>query len=237
MEEQLRDPKEELSYIRSILERTVDDMRGAAPFFMRLGVVWLIYGILSAALRLGMVMASAALMMPLSYVNAAAGWAFFIFLAADYFLDRRKRRQGSLGAPARKLLDMWGACIVVFLCLCVVLSVLPVIAIRGPAGFDAASTNVLGYLCAVSRSCLIFLLPVLPLLLTALFLEDRRMLRAGIGLSVLAAALLAAHILLLAGSGAGAGALWVWGFTAAACLLDIAPGLMLLMLAASLERS
>ena len=236
MEEQIRDPREELSYIRSILERTVSDMRGAAPFFARLGVVWLVYGILSAALRLGMLMASASLIMPLSYVNAAAGWAFFIFLAADYFLARRRLGQSELGAPALKLLDMWGACIVVFLCLCVILSALPVFAVRG-AGFSAVSVNDLGCFCAVSRSCLLFLLPVLPLLLTALFLENRRMLRAGIALSVLAAALLGAHILLLAGSGAEAGLGWIWGFFAAACLLDIAPGVMLLMLAASLERS
>ena len=235
MEEQIRDPKEELSYIRSILERTVDDMRGVAPFFARLGIVWLVYGILSAALRLGVALASSALQMPLSYVNAAAGWAFFIFLAADYILARR-RQKGDLGAPALKLLDMWGACIVVFLGLCVILSALPVLAVRG-AVFSAASVNDLGCFCAVSRSCLIFLLPVLPLLLTALFLENRRMLRAGIALSVLAAALLGAHILLLAGSGAEAGLGWIWGFFAAACLLDIAPGVMLLMLAASLERS
>ena len=41
---------------------------------------------------------------------------------------------------------------------------------------------------AICRSCLIFLLPLLPLLVTALFLENRRILWAGIALAVLSAA-------------------------------------------------
>ena len=100
--------------------------------------------------------------------------------------------------------------------------------------------NSIGYTIAICRSCLIFLLPLLPLLITAVFLEDRRILWAGVVLSLLAAAILGSHIVLLWGSGLSeleVSPALVSGWNAAACVLDIIPGVLLLLFGRSLKRS
>lgn len=238
MEERIRDPKEDISYIRSILEKTVDDMKSVAPYFTRFGVVWLIYGILCAMLRTGATIGSLALQVPLSNVSAISGWAFYVVLAVGFFEIRRSQKRQGLDNLAMKLVDMWGVCILVFLFLCIVLAIVPVFAIHRLA-LSQDAMNSIGYTMSICRSCLIFLLPLLPLLITAVYLENRRMLWMGIVLAVLAAAFLSSHIVLLWGSGSSGlevSAAWIAGWNLAACLLDIVPGVMLLLFARSLKR-
>ena len=238
MHEDIRDPREDISYIKNILARTADGMKSVAPWFARLGIVWLIYGILSAALRLAGVLGSLMLQVPLSNVGAVSGWAFYVFLAVGFFKVRRNLKQNGLDSLALKLVDMWGVCILVFLFLCVILVVIPIFAIRGMA-MSQEAMNSIGYTLSICRSFLIFLLPLLPLLITAVFLENRRMLWMGIGLVILAAAFLGSHIILLWGSGLSGievSAAWIAGWNLAACLLDILPGVMLLLFARDLKR-
>lgn len=239
MDEQIRDPREDISYIRSILERAADGMKAAAPWFTRFGVLWLVYGVLCAALRIAMsASASLTAAASLSMASTALGWLFYIVLAVGFFAARRKQKRSGLDTLALKLVDMWGACILVFLFLCVVTVIVSILGIRALA-LSQEAMNSVGNTLSVCRSFLIFLLPLLPLLVTALFLENRRMLWAGIVLAVLAAAFLGSHILLLWGSG-GAGLAvspaWIGGWTAAACVLDIFPGVMLLLFARDLKR-
>ena len=238
MNEQLRDPREDISYIRSILEKAADGMKTVAPWFTRFGVLWLVYGVLCAALQIVMTNVSLTAAASLSIANGALGWLFYIVLAVGFFAARRKQKRSGLDTLALKLVDMWGACILVFLFLSVVLVIVSVLAIRWLGlGLEAAAS--ISYTLSACRSFLIFLLPLLPLLVTALFLENRRMLWAGIVLAVLAAAFLGSHIVLLWGSGLSGlevSPAWVGGWNAAACVLDIIPGVMLLLFARSLKR-
>ena len=237
MEESIRNPKEDISYIRSILEKAADSMKSVAPWFTGFGIVWLVYGLLCAVLRIFQNLAAPAAQVPLANVGAVIGWVFYIVLAAGIFRVRRKQKQNGLDGLAMKLMDMWGACILVFLFLCVVLVIVPILAVRGLA-LSMEAMNSIGFTLSVCRSFLIFLLPLLPLLITSLFLEDRRMLWAGIVLTVLAAAILSSHIILLWGSalsGLDVSAAWITGWNIAACLVDILPGVMLLLFARSLK--
>ena len=238
MNEQLRDPREDISYIRSILEKAADGMKTVAPWFTRFGVLWLVYGILCAALQIVMTNVSLSAAASLSIANGALGWLFYIVLAVGFFAARRKQKQNGLDTLALKLVDMWGACILLFLFLAIVLMIVPVAAVRVLA-LPMDTINSIALTVSVCRSCLLFLLPLLPLLVTALFLENRRMLWAGIVLAVLAAAFLGSHIVLLWGSGLSGlevSPAWVGGWNAAACLLDIIPGVMLLLFARDLKR-
>ena len=238
MEEHIRDPKEDISYIRSILEKAADGMKTAAPWFARFGAVWLVYGLLCAALRVSQAFVSPAAQAPLANVGAVLGWIFYFVLAAGFFTFRRKQKQDGLNTLAMKLVDMWGVCILVFLFLCVAIVIISGFAIGGLA-LSREAMNSVGYTLSVCRGFLIFLLPLLPLLITALFLGDRQMLWAGIVLTVLAAAILGSHIILLWGSGLSGlevSSAWVTGWNAAGCLLDIVPGCMLLLFARNLKR-
>ena len=44
MDENRRDPRENISLIRQILERATDGMKTVAPWFTGFGLVWLIFG-------------------------------------------------------------------------------------------------------------------------------------------------------------------------------------------------
>ena len=239
MNETAWDPREDISLIRSILEKTTAGMKTVAPWFTGFGLIWLVYGLLCAALRVfqGLVSPSAA--MPLANAAAAAGWVFYIVLAVGFFVVRRKQKQNGLGDLALKLVDMWGACILVFLFLSVALVVISILAVRALALTWETARSV-QYTLSVCRSFLIFLLPLLPLLITARFLENRRMLWVGIVLTVLAAAILGNHIILLWGSALSdieVSPAQVTGWNAAACLLDILPGVMLLIFGRQLKRA
>jgi hypothetical protein len=237
MEEHTRDPKEDISYIRSILEKTTAGMKTVAPWFTGFGILWLVYGLLCAVLRLSQGLVSPAAQILMANAGAILSWVFYIALAAGFFVVRRKQKQNELGSPALKLLDMWGACILVFLFLSVFLVFVSILAVRGLALTQEANRSV-QYTLSIARSFLIFLLPLLPLLITALFLEDRRMLWAGIVLTLLAAAFLGSHIVLLWGSAQSDFAVspaQVTGWNAAACLLDVLPGVMLLLFGRQLK--
>lgn len=239
MEEDIRSAREDISLIKRMLEKTTAGMKTAAPYFIVFGGIWLLYGLLSAVLRISQGLVAPAAVPVLANIGAVLGWVFYIVLAAGFFRTRRKLKQNGLNTPAQKLVDMWGACILVFLFLSVSLVIISILAVRGLALTQEASTSI-QYTLSVCRSFLIFLLPLLPLLITACFLENRRMLWAGIALTLLAAAILGSHIVLLWGggtSGLEVSAAWVSGWNAATCLLDILPGVMLLLFGRQLKRA
>ena len=239
MDEQLRDPREEISYIKSILEKTADGMKAVAPWFIRFGIIWLVYGILQAAQRLLTPSLPFAAVQKLSLVLSLIGWVFYIALAAGYIVGRRKLAEQGCNTLGLKLMDIWGLCILLFLFLTVILTVV----LTGMAArffsFSAELTNRFQTTLSVCHSFLIFVLPLLPLLITAIFLDNRRMLWTGIVLTVLAAVILSIHVFLVVGSGQAdisVSTAMMNAYTVVVCLLDIAPGLMLLYFGQALKR-
>ena len=237
MEENIRDPREDISYIKNILAKTADGMKSIAPYFSRFGWIWLVFGLFSAVHRLVMNVVSESAAVIISQTDTVIAWLFYLALAAGFLVVRRKQKRRGLDTLALKLIDMWGTCIYVFLALTVCLTaVLPAIAVRAlPLPFDAAVELTMN--CALCQSCLIFLLPLLPLLITAIFLENRRMMWAGIVLACFAAVVLGCHILLVYGAGIAVSITWIHIWTAATCLLDIVPGVMLLLFGRALKRT
>ena len=236
MKEQLCDPREDISYIKSILEKASDGMKTVAPWFTWFGILWLVYGLWSVTERLVIKAGSASATIRISQAGAVVGWLFYIALAVGFLFVRRKQRQNGLDTMALKLVDIWGACIFLFLALTVCMNVLiPFLAIR-VLSYPAEAASHLSICCFHCQSCLIFLLPLLPLIITAIFLENRRMLWAGIVLAALAAIVLGLNILLIWSGDINVYRAWVRISTAAECLLDILPGVMLLLFARDLKR-
>ena len=235
MQEHTRDPKEDISYIRSILEKTTAGMKTVAPWFIRFGVLWLVYGLLCAVLRLSQGLVSPAAQIRMANAGAILSWVFYIALAVGFFAARRRLAARGLDTLALKLLDMWGVCILLFLVLCVGLSVIPTLSVR-LLGLGIEQTGAMNVAGAMVRSHLFFLLPIAPLLMTALFLENRRMLFMGAALAVLGALFCGCNMLLMYAGGVAVSRGWVLGSTLAACLLDIVPGVMLLLFGRQLKR-
>ena len=235
MDDSKRDPREDISLIRQMLERTVDGLQTVAPWVTGLGVVWLIYGALSAIQRLVARRASLSLAIQLSRAGAIAGYLFCLILAVGFLVCRRKSAQLDSDSLARKLIDMWGVCIFLFSGMTILLNpVIQIFSIR--LGFSTEAAASLNKACALCRSFLLLLLPVTPILITAGFLNNFRMRMAGIILAVLTASVLCSHALLLFGEGAGVKAEWQFLWLGAVCLLDLAPGTILLVFGRQLKR-
>jgi hypothetical protein len=235
MEEYKRDPKEDISLIRQMLEQTMDGMKAVEPWFTGFGIVWLIFKGFSALQRLAAFRASVNTAGRLSYIGNAAGMLFCFILAAGFIACRSRMGKLGMNSLSRKLVDIWGICIFLYLVMTMVLSpVIPVIAIR--LGYDAAAASYLFRACSLGGSFLYLLMPLIPLLITADFLNDGRMIFIGITLVVLAAAVLCGNAILLFGDGiltGAAGKYYFW--SGAACLLELAPGIMLLLFGRQLK--
>ena len=124
MDEQLRDPREEISYIKSILEKTADGMKAVAPWFIRFGIIWLVYGILKATQQLLSPSLPLPVVQGIAQLFAVIGWVFYIALAVSFFRGRRKLAKQGCNTLGLKLMDIWGLCILLFLFLMVVLTVI-----------------------------------------------------------------------------------------------------------------
>jgi hypothetical protein len=239
MDEQLRDPREEISYIKSILEKTADGMKAVAPWFIRFGIIWLVYGILKATQQLLSPSLPLPVVQGIAQLFAVIGWVFYIALAVSFFRGRRKLAKQGCNTLGLKLMDIWGLCILLFLFLMVVLTVI----LSGLAArffsFSQELTNRFQTTLSACQSFLIFLLPLLPLLITAILLEKQRMLWTGIILTALAAVILSCHVFLVLASGfteIPVTNTMITAYTIVMCLLDIAPGLMLLYFGQALKR-
>nr|MBQ4453214.1 hypothetical protein [Clostridia bacterium] len=239
MDEQLRDPREELSYIRSILEKTADGLKAAAPWFIRFGILWLVYGILHTAQRILSPALSLSVVQAIAHVFSIISWLFYISLAVGFFTERRRLTEQGCNALCLKLIDIWGLCILAFLFLTVVLTVILSVLAARFFSFSDELTNRFYTTLTICRTFLIFILPLLPLLITAIILDNRRMLWTGIVLSAMAAVILSIHVFLVLGSGfteIPVTNAMVTAYTFVICLLDIAPGLMLLYFGYALKR-
>lgn len=182
MDERLSSAREDLSLIRSMLAQTMTGLRGLAGFFTAYGWIWLGYGTAVTAMNA----VSSALHVPgtteswrLSYHIMILGGplllALYAALGVTFFRWRRLAKREGLNALARKLLDVWGVCLGVFVCVSlfsdVVVSLMNYVFVT--------DTSVISGGLYVSR-VLWCLFPTLPLLLTAAFAENKGMLALGL---------------------------------------------------------
>ena len=155
MNEEWTSAREDLSIIKAMLAQTMTGLRELAGFFTAYG--WNRLGYYTQLLRGPLLLC----------LYGGLGLAFFRWRS-------RARREG-LNAVARKLLDVWGVCLAVFVCVSLFSD--GVVVLRRYV--FVTDTSVIPGDVYVSR-VLRFLFPVLPLLLTAAFAENRGMLMLGL---------------------------------------------------------
>ena len=235
MDKSKRDPREDIYLIRQVLERTMDGMKIIAPWFTGFGLVWLIYGAFCALQRLVILRVPLSVARQLSFAGAIVGLLSCCALILGFLICRSRMTHLGLDSLAWKLVDIWGVCIVIFLIMTMLLSpVIQLVSVR-VLGFSSEHAASLNKACALCRSFLFILLPVVPLLITAEFLDNQRMFWAGIILAVLGAAVLCCHAFMLFADGIALGNGWQYFWFGAACILDLAPGVMLLFFGRQLK--
>ena len=182
MNEELTSAREDLSLIRSMLAQTMTGLRELAGFFTTYGWIWLGYG---AAITAMNAITSALYVTGtpeyrLGYFTQLLGGPLLLLclyggMGLTFFRWRRRARREGLNAVARKLLDVWGVCLGVFVCVSLFSDV--VVALMNYV--FVTDTSVISGGVYVSR-VLWCLFPVLPLLLTAAFAENKGMLILGL---------------------------------------------------------
>ncbi len=178
MDERLSSAREDLSLIRAMLAQTMTGLRELAGFFTAYGWIWLGYGVAIAvmnAITSALYVTGTPEYLVAGHYGGPLLLALYAALGVTFFRWRRRARREGLNALARKLLDVWGVCLGVFVCVSFFSDV--VVALRSYV-FRMPATIISAGL-YVSR-VLWFLFPVLPLLLTAAFAENRGMLILGL---------------------------------------------------------
>ncbi len=181
MDERLSSAREDISLIRSMLEQTMTGLRELAGFFTTYGWIWFGY---AAAITAENAVTSALYITGTPeyrlghYILLLRGPLLLCLyggMGLTFFRWRRRVKREGLNALARKLLDVWGVCLGVFVCVSLFSD--GVVALMNYV-FVTDSSVISGGL-YVSR-VLWCLFPVLPLLLTAAFAENRGMLILGL---------------------------------------------------------
>ena len=180
MDERLSSAREDLSLIRAMLAQTMTGLRGLAGFFSAYGWIWLGYGVAATALNaLSAALHAAGREPRLAYhialLKGPLLLALYAALGVAFFRWHRRAEREGLNALARKLLDVWGVCLAVFVCVSLFSDV--VVAMMNYV--FVTDTSVISGGVYVSR-VLWCLFPALPLLLTAAFAENKGMLILGL---------------------------------------------------------
>ncbi len=181
MDERLSSAREDLSLIRAMLAQTMTGLRELAGFFTAYGWIWLGYGL---AVTVENAVTSALYLVGTPeyrlgyYITLLRGPLLLCLyggMGLTFFRWRRRAKREGLNALARKLLDVWGVCLGMFVCVSLFSD--GVVAMMNYV--FVTDTSVISGGLYVSR-VLWCLFPTLPLLLTAAFAEDRRMLVLGL---------------------------------------------------------
>lgn len=171
---------EDLRVIRGVLDQTTSSLRGLAPLFWRLGLVWLVCALVLLYIEGGAVLGflfpkihDVFELFGAASMPVCTGVRIFLgaFLVVQCILWQRKKTSGELSEQGRRLLGLWQTLLVLYLCLYAVAAVGTRIAepdvMTTTEAWDAWQT------CSLLKMLPPVLFPALPPLLTGVYLEDR----------------------------------------------------------------
>lgn len=189
---------EDIACIREILARTAADFKGLASFFITMGLIWCVDTVLGISLSAWSIAATmryvggmlASIDKTMFAVNAVSQYKEFLFLAALIVVYALCRRKGMiLDAISRKLMHFWGLCLFLFVGARVIVCMVPALQVQmlreGMLDEHMADQGTILYGAVFVERCLHLAFPVLPILLTAVFLENRAMKVMGLTAAVL----------------------------------------------------
>lgn len=189
---------EDIACIRDILARTATDFKGLASFFVTMGLIWGVDAILGIGLSVWSIAATMGYVggtltgidRSMFVINALGQYKEYAFLAAVIVIYILCRRKGmTLDAVSQKLMYFWGLCLFLFVGASVIVRVVPALQVqmlrKGMLDERMADEGTILYGSVFVERCLHLVFPVLPILLTAVFLENRTMKWLGLAAAVL----------------------------------------------------
>lgn len=182
-----RSAMEDLRVIRGVLDQTTSSLRGLAPLFRRLGLVWLVCVLILLYLEGGDLLCY---LFPV--LNRLGGTVLYsgvdlcqwirvflwAFLVVQCILWQRKKTSGELSEQGRRILGLWQTLLVLYLCLFALTAVGTWLA--EPEGMASTEAWDAWQTCTLLKLLPPVLFPALPPLLTGVYLEDRFMQRLGL---------------------------------------------------------
>lgn len=187
---------EDIACIRDILARTAVDFKGLASFFVTMGLIWGVYALLNTGLNVWSTLSAVRYTAGADVnidgrmlaVSSLSQWLEILFLAAllaVYFLCRRKGPDGL----SRKLLLIWGLSLFLYIGGNLAVRVIPALQVQmlwqGLLDERMADQKTILYSSMYVDRCLKLVFPVLPILITAMFLDNRRLKAVGVVAAVL----------------------------------------------------
>ena len=184
---------DDIKVIRDVLTRTMASYKRLAPAFLKLGVIWGAYAILSVSLNVydfvGLLQDSAGSNHTLiSYFIFALEMLLCLVLVTVFIRWGKIEAETDFSPMTKKLIYIWRVFIIVFVVFKLLMLVIyPVIVnlLSGVEEIKFAKGAGYGHLYVLSLLPVIF--PALPLILTAIFLEKQNMLSLGTVIFVLSA--------------------------------------------------
>ena len=198
MDEYRQKAYEDIACIRDILNRTAADFKELASFFISMGLIWFADVVLSIGLNVWNIAYTlryvAGTLVDIHnhmfVINLAGQCKDYFFLAAwivVYILCRRKGMKQD--AISRKLMCFWGLCLFLYIGASVVVRAIPAIQVqmlhKGILDERMADQGTILYGAMFVERCLNLIFPILPMLLTSVFLENRTMKSLGLAAAVL----------------------------------------------------
>lgn len=182
-----RSAMEDLRVIRGVLDQTTSSLRGLAPLFWRVGLVWLVCALILLYLEGGDLLCY--LFPVLNRLGGTALYAgvdlcqwirafLWAFLVVECILWQRKKTSGELSEQGRRILGLWQTLLVLYLCLFALTAVGTWLA--EPEGMASTEAWDAWRTCTLLKLLPPVLFPALPPLLTGVYLEDRFMQRLGL---------------------------------------------------------
>ena len=189
MDESKRDPREDISLIRQIMERAMDGMKIIAPWFRALGLVWMIYSLAHVTILFlpSVLVLDSEASETLRLVKRIVQWVYFACILVLFGLCRRRLAPLGKDAPARKLLDMWGVCMFLYLGITVGVFNLVTAFIHHCLNLTVYAERRISQTMSLCTTALYLLFPVAPLLMTAVLQRSRKMLLMGLVLALVVA--------------------------------------------------
>ena len=196
MDENRQKAYEDIACIRDILARTAADFKELASFFIAMGLILGVKAFLGIGLDIWNITSTMRYISGveidmlrqagiINVIDQYSQWLLFVALIVVYILCRRKILEGLSG----KLMNIWGLCLFLFVGASLVVrtmtSLQMLMLYRGILSEETVNLRVIGYGAMYVERCLKLVFPVLPILITSVFLQNRRLKAVGVVAGVL----------------------------------------------------
>lgn len=163
--------KDELTFINSIIKKTLYFFKDLSPLFLSFSILMLIYNILDGALELSSLWSAINSQKLVSYgdIHNIISIIYNLGLIIIFLFFSYRIKKNEIGVMSRTLLSAWGICVFIFSALSIFLQiVLPLISPLLSEYSEQSGTGTNGMLLILS-----IIFPAMPIIFTGILVQKR----------------------------------------------------------------